>query len=201
VMAEQPHSFYPVCEGSADNVVGVVATKELWRRQVSGESTAVRAAMEPALFVPEISSILPIIDRMRHQQSPIAIVIDEYGGVEGLLTMNDVLSEVIGEIDDPHQTDIRGGVQRDDGSWLLDGVFPAHEFRELFELADLPGEREGRFETIGGFVLDQLGSIPSPAAAFTWNDFRFEVVDMDGIRIDKVLVSRTDPGDPDGDEG
>ncbi len=195
VMAERPHNFYPVCEGSSDNVVGVVATRELWRRQVNGEPADLRAAMEPALFVPEITSILPIIDQMRHQRSSIAIVVDEYGGVEGLLTLNDVLSDLVGEIDDPHRTNVKGGVRRDDGSWLLDGVFPAHEIRELFDVDELPGENEGRFETLGGFVMDQLGSIPSPADAFTWTTFRFEVVDMDGIRIDKVLVSPITPGD------
>lgn len=198
VMAERPHSFYPVCEGSTDNVVGVVATRELWRRQVNGEPTDLRAAMEPALFVPEIASVLPIIDQMRHQRSSIAIVIDEYGGVEGLLTLNDVLSDVVGEIDDPHRTNIKGGVRRDDGSWLLDGVFPVHELRELFDIDEVPGENEGRFETLGGLVMDQLGSIPSPADTFTWSTFRFEVLDMDGIRIDKVLVSPLTPGeDPD----
>lgn len=195
VMAERPHNFYPVCEGSSDNVVGVVATRELWRRQVNGEPADLRAAMEPALFVPEITSILPIIDQMRHQRSSIAIVVDEYGGVEGLLTLNDVLSDLVGEIDDPHRTNVKGGVRRDDGSWLLDGVFPAHEIRELFNVDELPGENEGRFETLGGLVMDQLGSIPSPADAFTWSTFRFEVVDMDGIRIDKVLVSPITPGD------
>lgn len=202
VMAERPHNFYPVRDGSSDNVVGVVATRELWRRQVNGEPTDLRAAMEPALFVPEIASILPIIDQMRHQRSSIAIVIDEYGGVEGLLTLNDVLSDVVGEIDDPHRTNVKGGVRRDDGSWLLDGVFPVHELRELFDIDDVPGEKEGRFETLGGFVMDQLGSIPSPADSFSWNDYRFEVVDMDGIRIDKVLVTLNTPGeegDQDGD--
>lgn len=116
--------------------------------------------MKCPLFVPGIASILPIIDQRRHQRSSIAIVIDGYGGAEGLLALNDVLSDVVGEIDDPHQN-------------------------------------EGRFETIGGFVLDQLGSIPSPADGFTWNGFRFEVMDMDGIRIDKVLVSGIGPDDPD----
>jgi putative hemolysin len=201
VMAEHPHNFYPVCEGSTDNVVGVVATRELWRRHLNGEPTDLRSAMEPALFVPEISPILPIIDQMRHQRSSMAIVVDEYGGVEGLLTLNDVLSDVVGEIDDPQRTNIKGGVRRDDGSWLLDGVFPAHELRELFDIEHLPGEDEGRFETLAGFVMDQLGVIPSVGDAFTWSAFRFEVVDMDGIRIDKVLVSRIDPGDDDRETG
>lgn len=191
-MAERPHNFYPVCAGSTDNVVGVVATRELWRRQVSGESTDIRDAMEPALFVPEIAPMLAIIDQMRERRSAIAIVIDEYGGVEGLLTFNDVLSDLVGEIDDPNRTNVKGGVRRDDGSWLLDGVFPAHEFRELFGIDTLPGEDEGRFETIAGFLMDQLGHIPAAAESLAWNGYRFEVVDMDGVRIDKILVTPLD---------
>ena len=187
-MGERPHSFFPVVDGSVDNVVGVVATRELWRRQVRGESTDIRDAMQPALFVPEIAPVLSIIEQMRQHRASMAIVIDEYGGVEGLLTFNDILSDLVGEIDDPNQSDVKGGVRRDDGSWLLDGVFPAHEFRELFAIDTLPGEDEGRFETIAGFLMDQLGYIPDLAEELTWEGIRFEVMDKDGIRIDKILV-------------
>ncbi|MBA3275886.1 MAG: HlyC/CorC family transporter, partial [Chloroflexia bacterium] len=197
IMASTPHNFYPVCEGDTDHVIGIVATRELWRRHVNGEPTDIREAMEPALFVPEISPIITVIDQMRHQRTAMAIVVDEYGGVEGLVTLNDVLSDVVGEIDDPHATNIKGGVKRDDGSWLLDGVFPAHELRELLHIESLPGESEGRFETVGGFVMDQLGHIPAPAESFVWDDVRYEVMDMDGFRIDKVLVSPpTDTEEP-----
>jgi len=189
IMANTPHNFYPVSEGSTDHVIGVVATRELWRRHIKGESTDIREAMEPALFVPEIAPIITVIDQMRHQRVVMAIVVDEYGGVEGLVTLNDVLSDVVGEIDDPHATNIKGGNKRDDGSWLLDGVFPAHELRELLNIESLPGEDEGRFETVGGFVMNHLGHIPSPAESFVWDGIRYEVMDMDGFRIDKVLVS------------
>jgi putative hemolysin len=199
VMKRSPHSHYPVCAGNSDNVVGVVGTRELWRRQISGESTSIRDAMVPALFVPEISPIVKVADSMRHEGAPMAIVVDEYGGVEGILTFNDILSDLVGEIDDPHRTNVRGGVQRDDGSWLLDGVFPAHEVREILDINALPGENEGRFETVAGFVMDQLGRIPNAAESFIWDGYRFEVIDMDGIRIDKVLVGKVpDDDDPDG---
>ncbi len=189
MMAEHPHSFYPVADGSADNVVGLVSTRELWRRQLSGESTDLRDAMEPALFVPEISPIFTVIEQMRRHQFPLAMVVDEYGGVEGLITFNDVLSDIVGEFDDPHRTNVKGGVLRDDGSWLLDGVFPVHEVRDLLEIETMPGEEEGHFETVGGFVMDQLGRIPEEGDYVTWSGYRFEVMDMDGIRIDKVLAS------------
>lgn len=194
VMRESPHNFYPVCEGSTDNVVGVISTRELWRRSISGEPTDIREAMVPALFVPEIAPIVKVIDMMRHQSASMAVVVDEYGGIEGLLTFNDVLSDLVGEIDDPDRTNIRGGVRRDDGSWLFDGIFPVHELREILDIESLPGEEEGRYETLGGFVMDQLGNIPDAADSFVFESFRFEVVDMDGIRIDKVLVSPVTSG-------
>lgn len=192
VMAGHPHSLYPVCDGGTDKVVGVVSSRELWRRHLVGESTDYREAMEPALFVPAIAPILAVMEQMRHQPYPMAMVVDEYGGVEGLITFNDVLSDVVGEFDDPHRTNVKGGTRRDDGSWLLDGVFPAHELRELFDLDMLPGEDEGRFETVGGFLMDQLGSIPATGDVVRWLGLRLEVVDMDGIRVDKVLASRED---------
>jgi len=193
-MADTPHNFYPVCEGTTDNVLGVVATRELWRRQIAGEPIDFRAAMETALFVPEIAPVLSVVDQMRHLRSPMAIVVDEYGGVEGVLTFNDVLSDVVGEVDDPTQTGHKGAVQRDDGSWLIDGVFPAHEVMELFELESLPGEAESRYETLAGFIVDQLGEIPDTGEHVDFGGYRFEVVDMDGNRIDKVLVQkREDP--------
>jgi len=121
-------------------------------------------------------------------------MVDEYGGIEGLLTLNDMLSDAVGEVDDPHATNVKGGVQREDGSWYLEGGFPGHELRELFDIETLPGVEEGRYETIGGCVMDRLGHIPETAEACLWNRFRFEVVDMDGMRIDKVLVAEVIPG-------
>lgn len=188
-MRERPHNLYPVCDGSVDNIVGVVSTPELWRRQISGESTEIRAAMRPALFVPEISPVFTVIDQMRTSRQPMAILIDEYGGFDGIVTFNDILSDIVGEIDDPGRTNLRGAVARADGSWLIDGVFPAHELRELLDIDEIPGEEAGRFESIGGFLMDQLGHIPQEGEILDWDRFAFEIMDMDGNRIDKILVS------------
>lgn len=188
-MIEHPHSQYPVCDGTPDNVVGIVSSRELWRRQLAGESTALRDAMRTALYLPELSPVFTAIDQMRKHRQTMALLIDEYGGFEGIITFNDILSDLVGEIDDPHQTGIRGAVKRADGTWLLDGVFPAHELRELFEIDELPGEEEGRFETVGGFLMDQLGHIPTDGEVLAWNGMTFEVMDMDGNRIDKILLT------------
>ena len=190
VMIDSPHTMYPVTEGSLDNVVGVVSSRELWHRTVTGESTNIRDSMKPALFVPQLAPVLDVTEQMRSRQSPMAIVIDEYGGLDGLLTFNDLISDIIGELDVSDPTAIKGAVQRADGSWLLDGVLAAHEMMELLHFDSLPGEEEGRFETTAGFVMDQLGHIPTAGEVVTWDDFEFEVIDMDGNRIDKILVSK-----------
>lgn len=192
-MREHPHNIYPVCDGSPDNIVGVVATRELWRRGISGESTAIRDAMQPALFVPEISPVFTVIDQMRTSRQTMAILIDEYGGFDGIITFNDILSDIVGEIDDPSKTNLRGATARPDGSWLIDGVFPAHELRELLAIDELPGEDAGRFESVGGFLMDRLGHVPTEGERVEWDGFTFEIVDMDGNRIDKVLVTPTTP--------
>ncbi|MGN6483067.1 MAG: hemolysin family protein [Thermomicrobiales bacterium] len=192
-MRDHPHNLYPVCDGSPDNIVGQVATRELWRREISGESTAIRDAIQPTLFVPEISPVFTVIDQMRTSRQTMAILIDEYGGFDGIITFNDLLSDIVGEIDDPSRTNLRGAIARPDGSWLIDGVFPAHELRELLAIDDLPGEDAGRFESVGGFIMDRLGHVPRESETVEWAGFTFEIMDMDGNRIDKILVTPTLP--------
>ena len=190
VMIDSPHTNYPVTEGSLDNVLGIVSSRDLWHRTVSGEPTGIRESMKPALFVPQLAPVLDVTEQMRARQSPMAIVIDEYGGLDGLLTFNDLISDIIGELDVSDPSAIKGAVQRADGSWLLDGVLAAHEMMELLDIDSLPGEEEGRFETTAGFVMDQLGHIPTAGEIVIWNEYHFEVIDMDGNRIDKILVSK-----------
>jgi putative hemolysin len=199
-MANTHFQVYPVCDGSTDNVVGVASTRDLWHRHVANEPISIREAMRPALFVPEISPVLSVLQQMRDSKSSIAIVIDEYGGVDGLLTINDVLGGVVDEIGAHEGEDvIEGATQRDDGTWLVDGVLGAHEVREIFRIKELPGEEAGRFETIGGFVLDQLGHIPVEGEFVEIEGHRIEVIDMDGHRIDKlqIIPPVTVPEDPD----
>lgn len=196
-MATTHYQVYPVCDGSTDNVVGVVSTRDLWHQHVASKTISIRETMRPALFVPEISPVLAVLQQMRDNKASIAVVIDEYGGVEGLLTVNDVLGGVIDEIGATEGEDVvEGATQRDDGTWLVDGVLGAHEVREIFNIKELPGEEAGRFETIGGFILDQLGHIPVEGEFVEVEDHRIEVVDMDGHRIDKVHIIPP-PSDPD----
>lgn len=188
LMQEAAHSHYPICDGSTDNVVGMVSTRALWQQALRGEAIDFRSVMSKPFFIPEIAPVLTVVEQMRRTGTRDAIVVDEYGGVAGLLTLNDVLSDVVGELDEDTNTGIKGSIRRDDGSWLLDGNFPAHETRELLDIDELPGEEDGHFETIGGFVMDQLGHIPTAGEHVRVEGYRIEVVDMDGHRIDKLLV-------------
>ena len=188
-MIDHPHTLYPVASGSLDNVQGIVASRDFWHRTLAGESVAIPDVMKPALFIPQLAPMLDVTEQMRLQQAPMAIVIDEYGGMIGLLTFNDLVSDIIGELDVSHPDGYKGAILRDDGSWLLDGILPAHEMRELLEIRELPGEQEGRFETVGGFIMDQLGHIPTAGDKCEVDGFRYEVMDMDGNRVDKVLAT------------
>ncbi|MEJ7838868.1 MAG: hemolysin family protein [Thermomicrobiales bacterium] len=194
VMLDTGHTRYPVADGSLDSIVGVVSMKHLWQRSLDVNSTDIRESMTQVLFVPQLAPMLDVTEQMRAKQVQLALVIDEYGGLDGLLTFNDLISDIIGEMDVADPAATKGALQRDDGSWLLDGVLGAHEMMELLDITDLPGEEEGRYETVAGFVMDQLGRIPATGDVLMWDTFTFEVIDMDGNRIDKILVIEI-PGD------
>ena len=187
-MIASPHNHFPVCERSLDRVLGVVSVKTLWSRSLAGAPTDPRAAMVPPLFVPESAPVLTVMEQFKRTGVHLALVVDEYGGIEGLLTLNDVLEDVVGDLEPENEADNRQAMRRPDGSWLLDGGLPAHEARALLGIDALPGEEEGDYETLGGFVMAVLGRIPAAGDAVDWAGLRFEVVDMDGNRVDKVLA-------------
>jgi putative hemolysin len=143
------------------------------------------------LFVPESMPALKLLERFKRSRPHMALVIDEYGGIQGLVTINDVLEAIVGDIPEMGEIFEPKITQREDGSWLLDGSLPFDEVKEAFRIAELPWEEEGHFDTLGGFVMAFLGRIPSVSDHFEWNGLRFEVVDMDGLRVDKVLVVPT----------
>src|SRR5262245_38112985 len=183
------HSCFPVGSGSLDKVTGVVQAKNLLAHNLAGDALDLSTLMHQPLLVPRTLSVLEVLDSFKKSGKHIALVVDEYGGIEGLLTHHDILEAIAGDIPfggTPHDPK---AVQRHDGSWLLDGMLSVEEFKEIFHLANLPGEKRDAYQTLGGFVFTQMGRIPTVSDAFEWNDLRFEVVDMDGKRIDKVLVS------------
>jgi putative hemolysin len=193
-------STFPVCRESLDDVIGVVSVKDLWAATVGGETPDILAHTRPAHFLPESMSVLAALEAFKNAPSHAALVVDEYGGTEGLVTLSDVLEELVGEIGPFTPIDEPRIQQRADGSWLVDGLVMFDDFLEAFSLHE-PPEYTHEYQTVAGFVLAQLGRVPDAADTFDYANIRVEVIDMDGPRVDKVLVTRRSeagrlPGDP-----
>jgi putative hemolysin len=166
-----------------------VQAKDLLTNFLSGKNVDLKATMQPPDFVPRSMTALQVLDQIKRTSSHIVLVVDEYGGIEGLLTHHDILEAIAGDMPLGTNPTEPKAVKRNDGSWLLDGMLSVDEFKELFHIETLPGEKKDSFQTLGGFLFTQLGRVPAVADTFEWNALRFEIVDMDGKRIDKVLVS------------
>jgi putative hemolysin len=187
-VVESNYSRFPVSSGNLDQVSGVIHAKHLLAQKAIGKAVDIRALMQEPLFVPRSVSALHVLELFKQTGKHIAFVVDEYGGIEGLLTHHDILEAIAGEIAIGEKHGEPKAVQRHDGSWLLDGMLAVEEFKELFHLEDLPGEKRDAYQTLGGFLFNQFGRVPAVAESFVWHNLRFEIVDMDGKRIDKVLV-------------
>lgn len=188
-MAESRHSRFPVCQETLDNVLGVVHVTDVLASSLNGEPLDLTVLLRQPLVIPEQTLALKVLELFKQSGSHIAIVVDEYGVIQGVVTLNDVMEVIIGDVpfaDQPQEAEV---IRREDGSWLLDGMLSTDEVKEILEIDELPGEDYGNYHTLGGFVISQLGHIPKSADHFEWEAFRFEVVDMDGNRIDKVLVT------------
>jgi putative hemolysin len=182
------HSRFPVGRGSLDNVIGYIHVKDLLAQELSGNEVTLRP-LHPPLFIPETSGALSVIKRFQESGIHIALVINEHGGVEGLLTTTDILEAIVGRLPDAGHPESERVVRREDGSLLVDGGLPIADLKRVLKIPSLPDEDEGGFTTVGGFVMSELGKIPSPGDHFQWDSYRLEVVDMDGNRVDKVLIS------------
>lgn len=181
----EPHSVYPICDGEIDNIKGVVSIKDLY---VSPDSTLFKDLMQPALFVPENNTAYQVLETFKKSKLHCCFIVDEYGSVLGVITLNDILEAIVGEFPQPDVPDyeIR---KRDDGTFLIDGQIPFYDFLTRFEKAEWMNEGEHDFDTLAGFILHQLERIPKTGAKLDWKGFKIEVMDMDGHRIDKVLVT------------
>ena len=193
LMAAEPRSGQvALATRDLDRLIGMVPVKTIWAASVTGEAIDLRVLAEPALIVPESMPALEVRERFRDRASNAAMVVDEYGGIQGLVTLHDLLEAITGDLE-VSQRQSGEVVRRADGSWLLDGALPVHEVRDVLEMDDpLPGEEEGDYETLGGFLMFRLERIPDVGDTTDWEGRRFEVVDMDGRRVDRVLVT-TDP--------
>jgi putative hemolysin len=196
-IAEHGHTRYPVCRGGLDDVIGVLGAHRLLQTLARGETPVLTEHLEPPVFVPETLSGMELLEHFRQSGADLVFVVDEYGAVQGVITERDVLEAITGEFSTPADEDA-WAVRRDDGSWLMDGLIPVPELKDRLEIRDLPEEDRGRYNTLAGMVMLLLGRLPRTADSVEWQGWRFEVVDLDGKRVDKVLVSRTAPS---GDNG
>lgn len=180
------HSWYPVCRGSLDDVLGVVSVARLLSLGTDDQSRVELHAL-PALFVPETLSGMELLEQFRQESGRIVFVVDEYGVVQGLMTPHDLLEAITGELQPGAQADA-WATRRDDGSWLLDGLMPINELKARLDIRDLPEEDKGRYNTVAGLLMSVSGSLPEVGERIECGDWLFEVVDLDGKRIDKVLA-------------
>ncbi len=185
------HGFsrYPVCRGGLHDVLGVVSAQNLLARQLAGDSMDLSEGLDAPVFVPETLSGMELLAHMRGTETPLAFVVDEYGEVQGVVALRDVLEAIAGEFNSSDGEDA-WAVQREDGSWLMDGLIPVTELKDRLDIKELPEEDRGRYNTLAGMVMLLLGRLPRTADVVEWNAWRFEVVDLDGKRVDKVLVTR-----------
>lgn len=193
VLLAARHSFLPVCRGGITDVVGVVPQYELLAQLLRGEALNIEAVMHEPVIVPLSISPLSLLETFKRRREHIALVVDEYGSVQGLVTLHDVMDPLVGELEaaDESLVDDPDIVQREDGSWLLDGALPMERFRLLFPDETDALEEGGRdYQTLAGFVLFRLGHLPGTGESFEWNGLRVEIVDMDRRRIDKLLVKK-----------
>ncbi|AUB36526.1 tlyC, putative hemolysin [Nostoc flagelliforme CCNUN1] len=187
-MVDSAYSRYPVCQGGLDNVLGVIPVTDLLARSFRGEPLDLTVGLRQPIFVPESTRGLKVLELFKQTITHMALVVDEYGVIQGLVTLNDIMSEIVGDVPSTDGQDHPQAVQREDGSWLLDGMLPVEEFLELFGMEEWESEERGSYQTLGGFVITHLGRIPATADHFEWQSMRIEVMDMDGNRVDKVLV-------------
>ncbi len=189
VLQAHGYSRYPVCRGDVSDVLGVVSAQALLQRALSGQPLSLQEDLEAPVFVPETLSGMELLEQFRISDAPLVFVVDEYGEVQGVISVRDVLEAIAGEFNAPSDGDA-WAVQREDGSWLLDGLIPVTELKDRLGLKELPEEDRGRYNTLAGMIMLLLGRLPRTADFVEWNAWKFEVVDLDGKRVDKVLVSR-----------
>ncbi|HEX2205595.1 MAG TPA: hemolysin family protein [Longimicrobium sp.] len=188
-MLQFPFYQFPVCEGSLDRVLGTVHVRDVWAALAEGRDAGVRAVLRAPLFVPETTRALRMLRDFRESGVEVAMVVDEYGGTEGLVTLHDLMEEIVGDIRFEGAPPEPGVVRREDGSLLVDGAILMDELREHLDLEERRGEDRGDYRTLGGFVYARLGRVPSAGDRFDTDGFTLEVVDMDRNRVDKVLVT------------
>jgi putative hemolysin len=184
------HSRFPVGQDNLDNVQGILRAKDFLEKLVAGDPFEIRDLLVPPLFVPDSMSALKVLEMIKAAGVHEALVIDEYGGLLGMVTLYDMLKAIVGDIPGPGDDGEPEAVLREDGSWLMDGLLDIVDLKDILDVDELPDEDRIGFQTLGGFIMSQIGQIPASGHKFEWNGLEFEIMDMDGRRVDKVLVTK-----------
>jgi putative hemolysin len=182
----EPHSVYPICDSEIDNIKGVVSIKDIY---VSDDLTLFKDLMKPALFVPENNTAYQVMEKFKESQIHSCFIVDEYGSILGMITLNDIMEAIIGEMPQSDVHDDYEIIKRDDGTYLVDAQIPFFNFLSRFDKKEWASEEEHGFDTLAGCILNELERIPQTGDKLPWRGFIFEIIDMDGHRIDKVLVT------------
>jgi putative hemolysin len=189
-IADSSYNRFPVCKGDLSHIVGVVHAGSLFEQSIRGHAIDISSVLKPPLFVPETISAMQLLETLKQNRAELALVIDEYGEIEGIVTLSDVLGALVGDVSVIDQNHEEDAVRRDDGSWLIDAGVSFDRFRELLQTdIHFPEEFAGTYHTLAGFVMTWLGHIPKISEHFEWEGYRIEVVDMDRNRIDRLLVT------------
>jgi putative hemolysin len=194
-VAETRHARSLVCDGSLDAVLGVLHAEDLLEAMLAGRRPDIAALLRPPLFVPATLSVFELLERFRSSRVHVALVLDEFGAIEGLVTPTDILEGLVGEMPAEEAPEAGPMVQREDGSWLVDGTTPLEDLGTAVSLPPVPAGEEGAYRTLAGLVMTRLGRVPRVGDRVVWGGYRLEVVDMDGRRVDKVLIEPVSGGD------
>ncbi len=185
---KEPHSVYPICDGNIDAIQGVISLKDLY---VSNDLTLFKQIMKPALFVPEHITAYTVLEKFKESKNHACFIVDEYGSIQGMITLNDILEAIVGDLPQQDLEDYEI-VEREDGTFLIDAQIPFYDFLSHFHKTEWMNEGEQEFDTLAGFILHKLERIPKTSETFDWQGFKFEIIDMDAQRIDKILVKASD---------
>lgn len=187
-IAKHPHSHFPVCRDNLDKVLGIVLTEDILANFLIEERIDLKKFLRKPLFIPETTDGLKVLELFKKSGIHMALIVDEYGNIQGVISMTDILEAIVGDIPTIDELGEQEIMKREDGSYLVDGLVPIDEFKERFHISRLPGEKSGNYHTVGGFIMYKLGHIPVSGDNFELNSSRFEVIDMDGNRVDKILI-------------
>ncbi|UWX57085.1 hemolysin family protein [Chlorobaculum sp. MV4-Y] len=190
-VSESEHSRFPVCHNGLQSLLGVVNAKQLLAQTIKGGVTNLAEHLQPCVYVPETLTGMELLDHFRTSGTQMVFVVDEYGEIQGLVTLQDMLEAVTGEFV-PLNLEDSWAVQREDGSWLLDGLIPVPELKDTLDLRAVPEEEKGVYHTLSGMIMWLLGRLPQTGDITFWENWRLEVIDMDSKRIDKVLATKID---------